>query len=108
MRVVSGIQPTGSLPPRQLPRRDPQLGCDAGPLPANGQGVPVSSRRPPRDLDAARSGELKGATLEMAAALVACGIDPQRSSLFNQAQVPAHAELQWLLNGTARMAGSTG
>ena len=23
--------------------------------------------------------------------------------LFNQAQVPAHAELQWLLNGTARM-----
>ncbi len=39
----------------------------------------------------------------MAAALVACGIDPQRSVLFNQAQVPAHAELQWLLNGTARM-----
>ncbi len=43
------------------------------------------------------------ATLEMAAAVVACGIDPQRSVLFNQAQVPAHAELQWLLNGTARM-----
>ena len=39
----------------------------------------------------------------MTAALVACGIDPDRSILFNQAQVPAHAELQWLLNGTARM-----
>jgi tryptophanyl-tRNA synthetase len=39
----------------------------------------------------------------MAAALVACGIDPERSILFNQAQVPQHAELQWLLNGTARM-----
>jgi tryptophanyl-tRNA synthetase len=39
----------------------------------------------------------------MAAALVACGIDPERSVLFNQARVPAHAELQWLLNGTARM-----
>ena len=39
---------------------------------------------------------------EMAAALVACGIDPERSVLFNQARVPAHAELQWLLNGTAR------
>jgi len=39
----------------------------------------------------------------MAAALVACGIDPARSVLFNQARVPAHAELQWLLNGTARM-----
>jgi len=36
-------------------------------------------------------------------ALVACGIDPDRSILFNQAQVPQHAELQWLLNGTARM-----
>ncbi|HCH94117.1 MAG TPA: tryptophan--tRNA ligase, partial [Erythrobacter sp.] len=34
---------------------------------------------------------------------VACGIDPHRSILFNQAQVPAHAEMQWLLNGTARM-----
>jgi tryptophanyl-tRNA synthetase len=40
---------------------------------------------------------------EMAAALVACGIDPERSVLFNQARVPAHVELQWLLNGTARM-----
>jgi tryptophanyl-tRNA synthetase len=39
----------------------------------------------------------------MVAALVACGIDPDRSVLFNQAQVPQHAELQWLLNGTARM-----
>src|SRR5678816_1915288 len=39
----------------------------------------------------------------MTAALVACGIDPKRSTLFNQAQVPAHAELQWLLSGTARM-----
>jgi tryptophanyl-tRNA synthetase len=46
---------------------------------------------------------LRSGTLEMAAALVACGIDPDRSILFNQAQVPQHAELQWLLNGTARM-----
>jgi tryptophanyl-tRNA synthetase len=47
--------------------------------------------------------DLHAATLEMVAALVACGIDPDRSILFNQAQVPAHSELQWLLNGTARM-----
>ena len=46
---------------------------------------------------------LRSATLEMTAALVACGIDPNKSVLFNQAQVPAHAELQWLLSGTARM-----
>jgi tryptophanyl-tRNA synthetase len=40
---------------------------------------------------------------EMTAALLACGIDPERAILFNQARVPAHAELCWLLNGTARM-----
>jgi len=40
---------------------------------------------------------------EMTAALVACGLDPERSVIFNQARVPAHAELQWLLNGIARM-----
>ena len=39
----------------------------------------------------------------MVATLVACGVDPAKTTLFNQAQVPAHAELQWLLNGTARM-----
>ncbi len=39
----------------------------------------------------------------MAAALIAAGIDPARSVLFNQARVPAHAELCWLLMGTARI-----
>jgi tryptophanyl-tRNA synthetase len=47
--------------------------------------------------------ELHASTLEMVATLVACGLDPNKTVLFNQAQVPAHAELQWLLNGTARM-----
>ncbi len=40
---------------------------------------------------------------EMAAALVACGIDPDKAVLFRQRAVPAHAELCWLLNGTARI-----
>ena len=39
----------------------------------------------------------------MAAALIASGIDPQRSILFAQSAVPAHSELCWILNGTARM-----
>jgi tryptophanyl-tRNA synthetase len=47
--------------------------------------------------------ELSAGTREMAAALIACGIDTNKSVLFNQARVPAHAELQWLLAGTARM-----
>ncbi len=40
---------------------------------------------------------------EMAAALVACGIDPDKATLFRQRDVPAHSELCWLLNGTARI-----
>jgi tryptophanyl-tRNA synthetase len=47
--------------------------------------------------------ELRASTYEMAAALLACGLDPKKAVLFNQARVPAHAELAWLLNGTARM-----
>jgi tryptophanyl-tRNA synthetase len=46
--------------------------------------------------------ELARSTMEMAATLIAAGID-QRSILFNQARVPAHAELCWILQGTARM-----
>ncbi|WP_159712494.1 tryptophan--tRNA ligase [Geminicoccus flavidas] len=41
--------------------------------------------------------ELKGAIREVAAALIACGIDPGRSILFNQSTVPAHAQLAWVL-----------
>ena len=40
---------------------------------------------------------------EMAAALVACGIDPDKAVLFRQRDVSAHAELCWLPNGTARI-----
>jgi len=46
---------------------------------------------------------LRANVREMAAALLAAGIDPAKSILFSQAHVPAHAELCWLLNGTARI-----
>lgn len=103
MRVVSGIQPTGNL----------HLGNYLGAIRnwvrmqdevegANGQTLYFLA-----DLHALSQphvpAELTAQTREMAAALIACGIDPERSILFNQARVPAHAELQWLLNGTARM-----
>ncbi len=41
---------------------------------------------------------LSARTREMAAGLLACGIDPARSVLFVQSHVPEHSELQWLLN----------
>ena len=37
-------------------------------------------------------------TSELFAQLVACGIDPEKSILFIQSHVPAHAELAWVLN----------
>jgi tryptophanyl-tRNA synthetase len=40
-------------------------------------------------------------TREMAVGLLACGIDPERSTLFVQSHVPEHSELQWLLNTVA-------
>jgi tryptophanyl-tRNA synthetase len=47
--------------------------------------------------------ELASNVREMAAALLACGIDPERSTLFAHSAVPAHPELAWLLNCTARI-----
>lgn len=102
MRIVSGIQPTGSL----------HLGNYLGAIRnwvrmqdglAEGDEclfflADLHAISMPHD-----PASLRTATLELTAALVACGIDPARSILFNQAQVPAHAELQWLLNGTARL-----
>ena len=42
-------------------------------------------------------GEIRKATVELAADLLAIGIDPDRSILFVQSQVPQHAELAWQL-----------
>ncbi len=46
---------------------------------------------------------LRHGTREIAAALIASGIDPARSILFNQSQVSAHAELAWIFNCVARV-----
>ena len=102
MRLVSGIQPTGNL----------HLGNYLGAI-----------RRWVRMQEAAASpddclfflADLHAITVyndpdalaanvrEMAAALIACGIDQRKSVLFNHARVSAHAELTWILNCTARM-----
>ena len=46
---------------------------------------------------------LRSGIREMAAALLASGIDPKRAILFPQSQVHVHAELAWVLMCTARM-----
>lgn len=102
MRVVSGIQTTGNL----------HLGNYLG---AIKQWVAMQDAMQPGDdclffladlhaLTVAQDPkELAENTIGMAATLLAAGIDPDRSILFNQARVPAHSELCWLLMGTARM-----
>ena len=42
-------------------------------------------------------GELQRKIEQTAALFIACGIDPDRSTVFVQSMVPAHAELAWLL-----------
>ncbi len=103
MRVVSGIQPTGNLhlgnylgAIRNWVRMQDAMTSQGGEcLFFLADLHAISQPHVPADLAAS--------TREMTAALIACGIDPDRSILFNQAQVPAHAELQWLLSSTARM-----
>jgi tryptophanyl-tRNA synthetase len=97
-RVLSGIQPTGGLHLGNLlgailrwVRMQEEAECLF--FLADLHALTV-------DLDPA---ELSSNVREMAAALIASGIDPKKSVLFRQSAVPAHAELCWILNGTARM-----
>jgi len=47
--------------------------------------------------------ELLRQTREMAAALIACGLSPDKCVLFVQSHVPAHAQLAWVFNCIARL-----
>ena len=98
MRVVSGIQPTGGLHLGNLlgailrwVRMQDEAECLY--FLADLHALTV-------DVDPA---ELRSNVREMAAALIASGIDPKKSILFRQSAIPAHSELAWILQGTARM-----
>jgi tryptophanyl-tRNA synthetase len=98
MRVVSGIQPTGGLHLGNLLGailRWVRMQDDAECLffLADMHALTV-------DVEPA---ELRSNVREMAAALIASGIDPAKSILFAHSAIPAHAELTWLLGCTARM-----
>jgi len=47
--------------------------------------------------------EVAESTREVTAAYIASGVDPTRSTLFNQSQVHQHAELAWIFNCVARL-----
>ena len=44
--------------------------------------------------------ELRRQTVSLVAMLIACGVDPEKSTLFIQSHVSAHAVLSWVLNCT--------
>jgi tryptophanyl-tRNA synthetase len=97
-RIFSGVQPTGNL----------HLGNYLG---AIRNFVPLQDQYDciycVVDLHAITTWQdpkvLKAHTREVTAAYLAAGIDPQRSIIFNQSQVAAHAELAWILNCIARL-----
>ena len=98
MRVVSGIQPTGGLHLGNLlgailrwVRMQDEAECLF--FLADLHALTV-------DVDPA---QLKDNVREMAAALIASGIDPAKSTLFAQSAVPSHAQMAWILQCTARM-----
>ncbi|MCS7006934.1 MAG: tryptophan--tRNA ligase [Gaiellaceae bacterium] len=92
MRIFSGIQPTGA----------PHIGNYAGGF---RQYVATQERGDAYfcivDLHAITvdhdPAELEQSTLDIAAMLFATGLDPERSTVFVQSHVTAHAEAAWLL-----------
>jgi tryptophanyl-tRNA synthetase len=98
VRVVSGIQPTGNLHLGNLLGailRWVRMQDEAECLYFLADLHSLSEYIEPR--------ERRASVREMAAALIASGIDPAKSILFAQSAIPAHSELCWILNGTARM-----
>lgn len=95
-RVVSGVQPTGSL----------HLGNYFGALK---QWLQLQEEYDTFfcavDLHAITSPhepkELYSSTRASIALYIACGIDPSKATVFVQSHVPAHCELAWLLNCVA-------
>ena len=98
IRVVSGIQPTGGLHLGNLLGailRWVRMQDEAQCLYFLADLHSLSEYMEPK--------ERLSSVREMAAALIASGIDPAKSIIFAQSAVPAHSELCWILNGTARM-----
>ena len=46
---------------------------------------------------------LRQSTREVTASLIAAGISPERSILFNQSRVPQHSQLAWIFNCVAKL-----
>ncbi|MBL1431124.1 MAG: tryptophan--tRNA ligase [Robiginitomaculum sp.] len=97
-RVFSGVQPTGKLhlgnylgALKKFVKLQHQHECLFCVVDLHAITVPQEK------------GQLAANTREIAAAFLAAGIDPDKAVIFVQSTVPAHAELAWIFNCTAKM-----
>ena len=102
-RVVSGIKPTGNLHLGNYLGAVKQWVVQQDAIQAEGGETLYFIADLHGLTEWIAPAELRANTIEMTATLVAAGIDPDRSILFNQARVPAHSEMAWLLNNVARV-----
>ncbi len=103
MRVLSGIKPTGNLHLGNYLGAVKQWVAMQDEIQASG-GETIYFIADLHGLtEFIAPAEMTTNTIEMTATLIASGIDPARSIVFNQARVSAHAELAWLLNNVARV-----
>jgi tryptophanyl-tRNA synthetase len=96
MRIFSGIQPTGAKHFGNYSGGFRQYAATQELGEAFFCIVDLHSITTPQDPEG-----LREATLDLAAILLATGLDPDRSTIFVQSHVPAHAECAWVLGGVA-------
>lgn len=92
MRILSGIQPTGDKhlgnyfgAIRRWVEQQDEADCFYTIVDLHAITLPKEPE------------ELRRSTLDLAALLIACGLDPDRCTLFVQSHVPEHAQLSWVL-----------
>lgn len=96
--VFSGVQPSGALTignyigaiKRWVPLQE-EYNCYYSIVDQHAITVPQEAK------------DLRKNTLDIIALLMACGIDPKKSTLFIQSHVTEHAELAWVLNSITYM-----
>ncbi len=95
-RVLSGIQPTGEVHLGNYIGALQHWVTDQDAHDAYYVIVDLHAITVPQD-----PATLRTATIDLAATLLAVGLDPERCTLFVQSQVPPHTELAWVLNCVA-------
>src|SRR3954466_2363767 len=101
-RVFSGVQPTGNLhlgnylgAIKRFVALQDSYDCIYCVVDMHAITQPVAVWGGPK--------ELQSQPREVTAAFIASGIDPRKHIVFNQSQVPEHAELAWVFNCVARL-----